>query len=39
MVEFVAVLAAKLAVALIESDGFMVVTHHVFDWITRVLLR
>lgn len=37
MVEFFAVLAAQLAVALIESDGFKVVTHLVFETIKHFL--
>jgi hypothetical protein len=38
MGEFAAVLVAKLVVALIESDGFMVLAHHVYQSITCLFL-
>jgi hypothetical protein len=38
MVEFVAVFAAQLAAALIESHDFTMFAHHVIDSITRFLL-
>jgi len=37
--EFLAVLIVRFAVALVESDGFMVLAHHVFDPIVSFLLR
>jgi hypothetical protein len=39
MSEFVAILTAHLAVALIESDGFMAVARHAFEAIMRCLLN
>lgn len=38
MGEFAAVLLAKVVVALIESDGFMVLTHHVYQSIKCLFL-
>lgn len=39
MGEFLAVLAVRIATALLESDSFMVLAHHGFDSIVTFLLR
>lgn len=39
MGEIIQAVAVKLMVALIESDGFMVLAHHAFDSIVSFLVK
>jgi hypothetical protein len=39
MGEIIQAVAVKLVVALIESDGFMVLAHHAFDSVVSFLVK